>query len=91
MHPALKNINCCCKKLIDDNNNLCFHVSALETEQSPVADTLLPDAIANKIQEFTEERKKRVHVDSTFCDGEQKLVFTLYKSQSKYILLILFS
>ncbi|XP_071351833.1 centrosomal protein of 295 kDa isoform X2 [Trachinotus anak] len=33
---------------------------ALEAaEQSAVADTLLPDALANRIQEFEEERKKR--------------------------------
>lgn len=51
-----------------------FYVPALETEQSPVADPLLPDAFANRIQEFTEERKKRVHADSTFYESRNEFL-----------------
>lgn len=50
-----------------------FYVPALETtEQSTAADTLPPDVLANRIQEFAEERKKRVHADSHLYDGEQE-------------------
>lgn len=40
------------------------------TKQSTAPDTRLSDVLANRIQEFEEERKKRVNADSPLYDTE---------------------
>ena len=49
-----------------------FNVPALETiERSPAAEFCLPDALANRNQEFTHEQRKKVRGNATsmtvFC------------------------